>query len=141
MAVACRALASHRKDVDRVLRGRAERRGFDPVVTVAFTLAATITSIVSVHLLTMPQGRGHWMVAAVATGALLKPSQIVWRGVELAWGRKLLPIASTFISAVLMATVIAAFTSDLSGELCRCELRGRAGMSFLAGDTLPLAIS
>lgn len=88
------------------------------LVASAFTLAAAITSIVSVHLLSMLQTRGHTLAAAVAIGTLIGPSQIIGRAVELAWGRMLHPIGSGLISAALMA----------------------AGVSFVVRGTLPLAL-
>jgi predicted MFS family arabinose efflux permease len=111
------------------------------VVAAAFTLAAAITSIVSVHLLTLLQSRGHTIAAAVAIGTLLGPGQIVGRGIELAWGRKLHPIGSASVSAALMAAGIAALTLDLgAATLAVAIYAAGAGVSFVIRGTLPLAL-
>lgn len=111
------------------------------LVAATFTLAAAITSIVSVHLLTLLQSRGHTIAAAVAIGTLLGPSQIVGRGVELAWGRKLHPIGSALVSAALMAAGVAALTLHLgAATLAVAIYAAGAGVSFVIRGTLPLAL-
>jgi hypothetical protein len=111
------------------------------LVASALTLAAAITSIVSVHLLSMLQIRGHTLAAAVAIGTLIGPSQILGRAVELAWGRMLHPIGSGLISAALMAAGVAGLTFDLgAAALAVAVYAAGAGVSFVVRGTLPLAL-
>lgn len=111
------------------------------LVAAVLTLAAIITSIVSVHLLSMLQTRGHTLAAAVAIGTLIGPSQIIGRAVELAWGRLLHPIGSGLISAALMAGGIAGLTFDLgAAALAVAVYAAGAGVSFVVRGTLPLAL-
>jgi MFS family permease len=111
------------------------------LVASALTLAATITSIVSVHLLSLLQFRGHTLAAAVAIGTLIGPSQITGRAVELAWGRMLHPITSGLISAALMAAGVAGLTFDLgAAALAVAIYAAGAGVSFVVRGTLPLAL-
>jgi hypothetical protein len=111
------------------------------LVAAVLALAATITSIVSVHLLTVLQTRGHTLAAAVAIGTLIGPSQIIGRAVELAWGRMLHPIGSGLISAALMAGGVAGLTFDLgAAALAVAIYAAGAGVSFVVRGTLPLAL-
>jgi predicted MFS family arabinose efflux permease len=111
------------------------------LVAVALTLAATITSIVSVHLLSMLQTKGHTLAAAVAIGTLIGPSQIIGRAVELAWGRMLHPIGSGLISAALMGGGVAGLTFDLDAAgFAVAVYAAGAGVSFVVRGTLPLAL-
>src|SRR5258705_7773 len=85
----------------------------------------------------LPSLRG----AAVGFGALLGPSQIVGRGIELAWGRKLHPIGSTFLSAALMALGVLGLTLDAgAAALAVVIYAAGAGVSFVIRGTLPLAM-
>ena len=111
------------------------------LVAAVLTLAATITSIISVHLLTMLQSRGHTLAMAVAIGSLIGPSQIIGRAVELMWGRMLHPIGSGLISAALMAAGVASLTFGLgAAALAVAIYAAGAGVSFVIRGTLPLAL-
>jgi hypothetical protein len=110
-------------------------------VAMSLTLAAVITSIVAVHLLSLLQAAGQTLAAAVAIGALIGPSQIVGRAVELAFGRWLHPMWSALISALLMATGVAALTFDWRPVAAAVIVYAAgAGVSFVVRGTLPLAL-
>ena len=52
-------------------------------LAVTLTLAATISSLLSVHLLTILQAGGMALTAAVALGALVGPAQVAAGRVEI----------------------------------------------------------
>ena len=111
------------------------------LVAAAFTLGAIITSIISVHLLTMLQSRGLTIAAAVAIGALIGPAQIAGRAVELLFGRLLHPAWSTLISAALIAAGIVALAFDWGAAAYAVVIYAAgAGVYFVVRGTLPLAL-
>ena len=110
-------------------------------VAAAFTLAATITSIVSVHLLTMLQSRGHSLAASVAIGALLGPSQIIGRGVELAVGKNAAPDRfDTHFGSADGCGGCSIDAGPWGSSPSRCDLCDRSGRQLRGQGTLPLAV-
>jgi len=69
------------------------------------TLASVVMTVVSVHMLTLLQARGLAMAAAVGLGALIGPSQVGARIVEMALARRRHHPVWTLIAS----TVLAAF--------------------------------
>jgi MFS family permease len=122
-------------------QGLSVKHGLFLATAAALTLSATITSVIAVHLLSALQSRGLSLTDAVMIGALIGPSQVAGRLVELAWGRRLHPVWSAAISASLMAIGVAALYLDFSlvGLAVTIYAAG-AGVSFVVRGTLPLAL-
>jgi hypothetical protein len=85
--------------------------------------------------------RGLSLTDAVMVGALIGPSQVAGRLVELAWGRRLHPAWSALISASLMGIGLAALYLDFSFVgLAVIIYAAGGGVSFVVRGTLPLAL-
>lgn len=69
----------------------------------SLTLGAAMLSLVSMHLLTLLQARGYDLAASVALGALVGPSQVAARVVELVLGRHYHPVWTMLAGALLVA--------------------------------------
>jgi MFS family permease len=107
-------------------------------------LAATITlgsAVVSVHLLTILQARDIALAAAVALGALVGPSQVGARAIEMAIGRYHHPIWTMMAATVLVAGGIGALCVGLPVVSAALVFYGAGiGIESIARGTLPLAL-
>ncbi len=74
------------------------------ILGVIFTSSGATLALVSMHLLTLLQARGLELAAAVALGALIGPSQVAARVVELTFGRFYHPLW-TMLAAVSLVAV------------------------------------
>jgi predicted MFS family arabinose efflux permease len=70
----------------------------------SLTIGAATLSLVSMHLLTLLQGRGYDLASAVALGTLVGPSQVAARLGELTIGRHYHPVWAMLAGALLVAT-------------------------------------
>lgn len=114
-----------------------------------FLLAAIITlgdallSIISVHLLSILQTRGMALTAAVAMGALIGPSQVGARILEIAVGRFYHPIwtliASTTLIAAGLALIFNPFQTAMAAPAVVLYGSGM-GLAYIARGTVPLRI-
>jgi MFS family permease len=109
---------------------------------VHFTLQVIISSVISVHLLSMLQKLGLELTAAVALGALVGPSQVGGRVLEVAFGRHFHPV-STAVAASLF--VLAGLTLLLivhpAVMAVALVLYGAGnGIKTIVKGTLPLAL-
>src|SRR5262249_17354918 len=82
------------------------RRAFLLLATIG-TLAALTSSLLSVHLLVILQDRGLELAAAVALGALIGPSQVGARVVEMSFGSHYHPLWTMLAANFFMASGIA----------------------------------
>lgn len=104
-------------------------------------LTAMITSIVSVHLLTLLRARGLDTAAAVSLGALIGPSQVCSRIVEMRAGRSLHPIWTMQAATALIAAGLVYLAAGLAGLAVALILYGLGnGIYSIARGTLPLAL-
>jgi MFS family permease len=83
------------------------------VLATAITMSAMISTLLSVHLLTILQSRGVGLTAAVALGALVGPSQVGARTIEFLIARYHHPIWTKLASTLLVAVGIAALWASL----------------------------
>lgn len=83
------------------LEGEARRRAF-MLLAFAFSLQGFVVSAMSVHLLTMLQGLGLSAAVAVTIGAMVGPSQVAGRLVEMLFGTGISPVTTAWLSALLM---------------------------------------
>ncbi len=85
-----------------ILTGARRTRAF-LLLAAVLTLGAVTASMIGVHLLTFLQARGLELAAAVALGALVGPSQVGARVVEMAFGRHYHSIWTMVASVTLVA--------------------------------------
>jgi MFS family permease len=105
------------------------------------TLSSVISTTLSVHLLTVLQGKGLTLAAAVGFGALVGPSQVAARTVEMAVARYHHPIWTKVASTSLVAPGLAALWLDAPIIPLALALYGAGiGLESIARGTLPLAI-
>lgn len=104
-------------------------------------IGGTISTLLSVHLLTLLQAKGLTLAAAVSLGALMGPSQVGARLVEMALGRHYHPLWTLAASTALIATGTFLLFLDLPLTLAAIALYGAGnGIWSIAKGTVPLAI-
>jgi hypothetical protein len=95
--------------------------------------------MIGVHLLTLLQARGLELAAAVALGALVGPSQVGARVVEMAFGRHYHPIWTMVASVALVAGGVILLVTGF--PILALALYGAGnGIGSIAKGTLPLAL-
>jgi len=95
------------------------------LLAVTLTLASSLSSLVSVHLLTFLQSGGLALTTAVAFGALVGPSQVAARAIELFIARYHHPIWTKLVSVTSVA--LAFYGAGI-------------GLESIARGTLPLVL-
>jgi MFS family permease len=122
------------------LTGARRNRAFLLLATV-LTLGAVTASMIGVHLLTLLQARGLELAAAVALGALVGPSQVGARIVEMAFGRHYHPIWTMVASVALVAAGVILLVAGFPILALALALYGAGnGIGSIAKGTLPLAL-
>jgi len=106
------------------------------------TLASVFMTVVSVHMLTLLQARGLAMAAAVGLGALIGPSQVGARVIEMALARRRYhPVWTLIVSTLLAALGLALMFGDETLIAAGLVLYGAgAGINSIARGTVPLAL-
>jgi hypothetical protein len=105
------------------------------------TFGSTISTILSVHLLAILQARDIALGAAVALGALVGPSQVGARFVEMMIARYHHPIWTMMASALFMTVGIAVLWAGLPILSLALVFYGAGlGIESIARATLPLAL-
>lgn len=132
-------------------RATAPRRSIGPLpagsrllftlLALAATLSAAVSTVVSVHLLTILQARDIALAAAVALGAIVGPSQVGARAVEMLVARYHHPIWTKLASTVSVAVGIGALWAGLPLVAAALVFYGAGiGLESIARGTLPLAV-
>ncbi len=104
-------------------------------------LASLISSVLSVHLLNLLQAGGMTLATAVAFGALVGPSQVAARAIEMVVARYHHPIWTKIASATLVALGVCALYVELPIIPIALMLYGAGiGLESIARGTLPLAL-
>lgn len=111
------------------------------IMMAIMVLAGLSVTIVSVHLLTMLQGRGLSLAEAVALGALIGPAQVTARLIEMASGGRHHPIWTLAAAAGLSAVglTMLALGLPLVGAAIFLYAAGN-GIFSIARGALPLAL-
>jgi hypothetical protein len=110
-------------------------------VALAFTLGDVIWSALSVHLLIILRSREVPLAEAVALGALVGPSQVAARAIEMLTGRHYHPIWTLTASSLLFSTGVALLWAGQPLLALGFILYGAGGgMRSIARGTLPLAL-
>lgn len=111
------------------------------LLAVILTLAAFVASTLSVHLLTLLEGRGLSPAEAVALGALIGPAQVGARLLEMLVGRRHHPMRTMFVSVALVAAgmLLLLMRLPLPG-LALVLYGGGNGLLTIARGALPLVL-
>lgn len=111
------------------------------VLAATLTLAAVISSTLSVHLLTILQGSGMALAAAVGLGVLVGPSQVAARAIEMMIARYHHPILTKFASVAFVAIGVSALWAGMPIIPLALGFYGAGiGLESIARGTLPLAL-
>ncbi|GJD75408.1 MFS transporter [Methylobacterium goesingense] len=117
-----------------------ERRAFLLMAGV-LTLGGTIMAMVSVHLIALLQARGVALTSAVAYGALIGPSQVGARIVEMAGRGRHHPLWTLTAAMVLVALGMTMLAAGLPVVGLALVLYGAGnGIYSIARGTVPLAL-
>jgi len=115
--------------------------------TAFLTLAASlmlngaVQTAISVHLLTILQSQGASLAAAVAVGALIGPSQVGARIVEMFFGDRLHPTATLLAAGFFVAVGVALLAFRVAPAAVAIVLYAAGnGVWSIARGTVPLAL-
>jgi MFS family permease len=126
-------------EADNALR-RDERLLF-VLLALVLTLGAAILSMVGMHLLPLLQARGLGLAAAVALGAMVGPSQVGARVLEMLGSSRYHPIWTMVASTVLVCLGTSLLYLDVPIYPLAIILYGAGnGIGSVARGTLPLAL-
>ena len=111
------------------------------ILAVTFTSAAVIMTAMSVQLLLLLQARGISAAAAVALSALIGPSQVGARIIELAFGRRANPAWALLVSSGSVGLGLLILATAPSFAWLAIILYGAGnGMRTVVRGTLPLTL-
>ena len=111
------------------------------LLAATITLASVVSTVLSVHLLTILQSKGLGLSAAVGLGALVGPSQVAARAAEMLIARFHHPIWTKIAATSLVTAGVA--TLWFGGAFLTLALLfygAGIGLESIARGTLPLAI-
>lgn len=127
--------------------GRAERpipagsRPLFVLIALVIAISSMISALLSVHLLAILQAREIALAAAVALGAIVGPSQVGARAIEMAISRFHHPIWTKLASAVFVAAGVGLLWLGLPIVAAALVFYGAGiGIESIARGTLPLAV-
>lgn len=107
------------------------------VLAATLTIAAVISSTLSVHLLTILQRSGTTLAAAVGLGALVGPSRVAARTIEARFHH---PIWTKFASITFVAIGVSVLWAGMPiVPLALAFYRAGIGLESIARGTLPAA--
>lgn len=108
---------------------------------VILTVGAVTMSLLSAHLLVLLQTRGIELAAAVGLGALIGPSQVVARIVEMAFGRRLHPLWTMLAGVLLVAVGVALLATGFPIVAVSLIAYGAGnGISSIVRGAVPLVL-
>jgi MFS family permease len=111
------------------------------LVATVIALSSVLSAVMSVHLLTWLQARGIGLAAAVTLGAIIGPSQVGARAVEMFVARFHHPIWTKLASTMLVATGVLLLSAGAPAISVALVLYGAGiGLESIARGTLPLAV-
>ena len=111
------------------------------VLAAVVTLSVSILSMLGVHLLLVLQARGLELSVAVGLGAIVGPSQVGARVVEMLAGRNYHPIWTMVASTILVTAGISMLLSAFPAYAAAIAIYGAGnGIGSIARGTLPLAL-
>ncbi len=106
-----------------------------------FSIGALILSMVSAHLLVLLQTRGLDLASAVAFGALIGPSQVGARVLEITIGRRIHPLWTMFTGLALVDVGVAVLWTNLPVLSLALIIYGAGnGIASIVRGTVPLVL-
>ncbi len=112
-----------------------------PLLATAVTTASLVSTVLSVHLLGILESRGLALTAAVALGALVGPSQVGARAIELVLSQRHHPIWTKLAASSLIVLGLTAMLVGGPWLTPALVLYGAGiGLESIARGTLPLAL-
>ncbi len=110
------------------------------LLTTIFAIGAVLMTAVAVHLVSILQGQGHSLVAAIGFAAVLGPCQVGSRIVQI-FARKRHPLWTTLISVVLVASGLLLVALVPAATLLGLVLYGFGnGLRAIVRGLLPLVL-
>jgi MFS family permease len=111
------------------------------LLAIAIMIASMLSTVVSVHLLTILQSHGIALAAAVALGTIVGPSQVGARFIEMLVSRHHHPIWTKVVSVSCVALGLGLLWAGLPFIAVTLVLYGAGiGLESIARATLPLAL-
>lgn len=111
------------------------------LLAAGFTLAYATMTVIAVQLPALLQAQGLTLAAAVGLGALIGPSQVGGRILEMMFGRKIHPIWSLVVSTALVVVGILVLVGVSDAAAMGIILYGMgSGIRSIARGTVPLAM-
>jgi MFS family permease len=111
------------------------------LVALVITISSMISSLVAVHLLVILQARGIAPATAVALGAIVGPSQVGARAIEMMISQYHHPIWTKLTATIFVATGVGALWAGLPLVSAALVFYGAGiGIESIARGTLPLAL-
>lgn len=123
------------------VRLRSEELVMFVLLASVVTIGAAILSLMGTHLLPILVARGVDPSVAVGLGAIVGPSQVGARAIEMLVGSRYHPVWTMVASAVLVATASLLFLLNFSILALAIVLYGAGnGIGSVARGTLPIAL-
>ena len=133
-------LRGRESDGVRVTLPQEDRLVFALLAT-GLTIGGIASAVLSVHLLTVLQARDIALAAAVGLGALVGPSQVSGRILEMLIGRRFHPLWTALASALLICTGVGLLAGHAPMIALALVLYGAGiGIRSIVRGTLPLAL-
>jgi len=111
------------------------------LIALVITISSMISALLSVHMLTILQARDIALGAAVALGAIVGPSQVGARAIEMAISRFHHPIWTKLASTLFVATGVGLLWAGFPIMAAALIFYGAGiGIESIARGTLPLAV-
>ena len=111
------------------------------MIATTLTIGAAITSVMTVHLLSILEARGKTLSATVALAALIGPSQVGARVYEITFGQRFHPTWTFLTAGCLMASGVTVLLVAFPLVAVGLMLYGAGvGIMTIAKGTLPLAV-
>lgn len=110
-------------------------------LALCITLSSVISAVVSVFVLNFLEARGVALAAAVGLAALIGPSQVGARVLEILLGRRFHPVWTMVLATLLVAAGLAVLLAGLPLIAAGLVAYGAGvGIRSIARGTLPLAL-
>ena len=111
------------------------------LLAVCITISSMLSTVISVHLLTLLQSRGLTLATAVALGTLVGPSQVGARFIEMLVSRYHHPIWTKITSVSLVAIGLMLLWMNIPFiPICLVFYGAGIGLESIARATLPLSL-
>jgi MFS family permease len=115
--------------------------GLFALLALTITIGSTLSTVMSVHLLTVLQARDLTLAAAVALGAIVGPSQVGARFIEMLVGKYHHPIWTKLASVTSLAVGLGLLWAHLPWVPLALIFYGAGiGLESIARATLPLVL-